>query len=77
MTTRPPIDRTPPAERALVIHPVRGAGSAVSRSPAARLDEAVGLVQALDLEIAGAEVVTLRSVTPATVLAENIVMAPS
>ncbi len=67
MTTRPPIDRTPPAERALVIHPVRGAASAVSRSPAARLDEAVGLAQALDLEIAGAEVVTLRSVTPATV----------
>jgi GTP-binding protein HflX len=66
LTTRPPVDRTPPVERALVIHPARGAGSGGRRAPAARLAEAVGLAQALDLEIAGQEVITLRAATPAT-----------
>jgi len=49
-----------------VIHPARAAGSGGSRLPAARLEEAVGLARALDLEIAGQEVITLRSATPAT-----------
>ena len=49
-----------------MIHPARAAGSGGSRLPAARLEEAVGLARALDLEIAGQEVITLRSATPAT-----------
>jgi GTPase len=38
------------------------------RSPAARLEEAVGLTQAIDLTISGAEIVPLRLIKPATFL---------
>ena len=59
------IDRTAPIEVALVIHPVR-TGQAVLRSPEAKLDEAIGLSQALDLDVRAAEIAPLRRVTPAT-----------
>ena len=59
------IDRTAPVEVALVVHPVR-ANAGVLRSPDARLDEAIGLAQALDLDVQGSEVVPLRRLTPAT-----------
>jgi GTP-binding protein HflX len=64
------IDRRPQAETALVIHPVR-AGDGALRDPAARLDEARGLAEALDLDITAAELVQLRSVTPATLFGKG------
>lgn len=60
------IDRRPVVERALVLHPARAHDSQTFRSPRSRLDEAVGLARALDLEIADAGVVPLRSALPAT-----------
>ncbi|MBW8814530.1 MAG: GTPase HflX [Caulobacterales bacterium] len=48
-----------------MIHPDRE-GRGGSRQPQARLEEAVGLALALDLEVREALVVTLRKLTPAT-----------
>jgi GTP-binding protein HflX len=45
--------------------PAEGAGA---RSPQSRLDEAVGLARAIDLEVARAELVPLRKKVPATLL---------
>ncbi len=59
------IDHGVPVQRALVLHPTR-ASQADARDPQARLDEAVGLAQALDLEVIEARVVSLRARTPAT-----------
>ncbi|THD80811.1 MAG: GTPase HflX [Phenylobacterium sp.] len=53
-----------------MIHPDReGRGS--SREPDARLEEAVGLAQALDLEVREALVVPLRKLTPATLFGKG------
>ncbi len=60
-----PIDHRPPVETALVLHPVRPDASA-ARDPAARLAEARGLAEALDLAIKGAETLPLRAPVPAT-----------
>ncbi|MDO1558763.1 GTPase HflX [Brevundimonas sp. 2R-24] len=57
------IDHTPEVQGALVVHPDTGRAG---RDPDARLTEAVGLAEALDLEVRAAEVVRLRKVTPAT-----------
>ena len=62
-----PIDLRPPAQTALVLHPVRP-GADAARDPAARLAEARGLAEALDLAIKGAETVPLRAPVPATLL---------
>ncbi len=59
------VDRTPQAQSALVIHPVRPR-SASLRGPEARLAEAIGLAQALDLEVRDGLVSPLRTTTPAT-----------
>ena len=59
------IDRTPPVEVALVIHPER-AGQGPLRPAEAKLEEAVGLSLALDLDVRAAEIAPLRRVTPAT-----------
>ncbi len=59
------VDREAPVQGALVIHPDRE-GRGGSRQPQARLEEAVGLALALDLEVREALVVTLRKLTPAT-----------
>ena len=63
--TQKHVDHSVPVQHALIIHPVRS-GSAQSRDPQARLEEAVGLAQALDLEIAETLIVPLRGKTPAT-----------
>ena len=60
------IDRRPPVQRALVLHPTRSGAAASQRTPKARLEEAVGLAIALDLDIAAAEIAPLRGSTPAT-----------
>ena len=59
------VDRRPKAQTALVLHPVRPRDTAL-RSPEARLVEAVGLAQALDLEVVEGQVSPLRKTTPAT-----------
>ncbi|MDP3377622.1 MAG: GTPase HflX, partial [Brevundimonas sp.] len=62
----PLIDHTAPPVRALVLHPDRSGGRPGGRRPNDRLDEAVGLAQALDLDVRGQEVIALRRTTPAT-----------
>jgi len=62
--------------RALVIEPVlrRGGGQgavAGSRSPAAKLDEAVGLAHAIDLYVGEAGIVMLSALRPATYLGKG------
>jgi GTP-binding protein HflX len=59
------IEREAPPQGALVIHPQRD-GRDSARSSQARLDEAVGLALALDLEIRDAIIAPLRKRTPAT-----------
>ena len=60
------IDHTVPLIRAVVIHPDRRGDNA--RHATERLEEAVGLAQALDLDVRAQEIVRLRSVTPATLI---------
>jgi GTP-binding protein HflX len=64
------VDREAPVQGAIVIHPDREARSA-SRNPDARLEEAVGLALALDLEIRDRLVVTLRRTMPATLFGKG------
>jgi GTP-binding protein HflX len=59
------IDRTAPVQGAIVIHPDRE-GRGLSRDADARLEEAVGLALALDLEVRETVVAPLRKLTPAT-----------
>lgn len=59
------IDREAPVQGAIVIHPDRDTRGE-SRSGEARLDEAIGLALALDLEIRDAIIAPLRKPTPAT-----------
>jgi GTP-binding protein HflX len=47
----------------------------MSRSPAARRDEAVGLASAIDLDVAGVETVSLTEVRPATYIGKGKVEA--
>ncbi|SMF25428.1 GTP-binding protein HflX [Tistlia consotensis] len=56
------------AERALVVHPDRADRRAPLRDAAARLDEAVGLTEAIALDIVGAEVVPVNQPKPSTLL---------
>ena len=61
------VDRRAAIQRAVVIRPVRP-GVRSLREPAERLEEAVGLALALDLEVVRSEAVPLRKATPATLL---------
>jgi GTP-binding protein HflX len=64
------IDRAAPVQGALVIHPDReGRGS--SRDAEARLEEAVGLAEALDLEVRETLIAPLRRLTPATLFGKG------
>lgn len=58
------IDHAVPLIRAVVIHPEGRSES--SRRPEERLEEAVGLARALDLDVRAEEIVRLRKPTPAT-----------
>ncbi len=60
-------------QRALVIHPTlksaqKSAGANQRRRPEARLEEAVGLARAINLEVVHAELVTVSSWRPATLI---------
>ncbi len=68
------IDRLASVERAIVIHPMRERGDQL-RAPQSRLDEAVGLARALDLEVAEAAISPLRTSTPATLFGKGRVEA--
>jgi len=59
------IDHHVPPQAALVIHPARARASRV-RTPEERLEEALGLSGALDLDVRRGLVVPLRAPTPAT-----------
>ena len=59
------IDRRPRVQSAIVIHPVRPRADRL-RSPEQRLEEAVGLAEALDLKVVEALVVQIRATVPAT-----------
>jgi GTP-binding protein HflX len=64
------VDREAPAQGAIVIHPDReGRGS--SRAAEARLEEAVGLALALDLEIRETLIAPIRRLTPATLFGKG------
>jgi GTP-binding protein HflX len=64
------VDREAPAQGAIVIHPDRD-GKGVSRSAQARLEEAVGLALALDLEVRETLIANLRQITPATLFGKG------
>ena len=63
-----------PLTRAFVVGPYlngRAADESNLRAPSARLDEAIGLTRAIDLEVAGARAVALSDVRPATYLGKG------
>jgi len=64
------IDRRVPAQAALVIHPAHARGDS-ARAPEARLEEAVGLARALELDVRQALVAPLRMATPATLFGKG------
>lgn len=55
----------------MVIHPDREGRTSAVRDPQARLEEAVGLAQALDLEVRETLVAPLRRLTPATLFGKG------
>jgi GTP-binding protein HflX len=67
------IDREAPVQGAVVIHPDRE-GRGHSRDAEARLEEAVGLAQALDLDVRETVVANLRQLTPATLFGKGKVI---
>ncbi|MGZ3275926.1 MAG: GTPase HflX, partial [Caulobacteraceae bacterium] len=64
------VDWTPVPQTALVLHPAK-AGDGHLRTPQMRLEEAVGLAEALDLEVKEALVAPLRQITPATLFGKG------
>jgi GTP-binding protein HflX len=64
------IDRRAIAQAALVIHPTH-ARQRSSRAPEARLEEAVGLARALDLEVRERLIAPLRAPAPATLFGKG------
>jgi GTP-binding protein HflX len=73
-STSKSIDHAVPVLRAFVIHPVRptrGQSALEARDPNARLEEAVGLAVALDLDVVETTIASLRLVTPATLFGKG------
>ena len=73
-STSKSIDHAAPIFRAFVIHPVRparGQSALEARDPNARLEEAVGLAVALDLDVVETTIAPLRAVTPATLFGKG------
>lgn len=64
------IDRRPELDRAIVLHPTRSRHQGL-RPADARLEEAVGLARALDLEVCDAQIVNLREVAPSTLFGKG------
>jgi GTP-binding protein HflX len=73
-STSKSIDHATPVLRAFVIHlvrPTRGQSALEARDPVARLEEAVGLALALDLNVVETMIAPLRLVTPATLFGKG------
>lgn len=73
-STSKSIDHAAPVLKAFVIHPVRptrGQSALEARDPKARLEEAVGLALALDLDVVETTIAPLRLVTPATLFGKG------
>lgn len=73
-STSKSIDHATPVLKAFVIHPVRptrGQSSLEARNPVARLEEAVGLAVALDLNVVETMIAPLRLVIPATLFGKG------
>ena len=64
------VDHRPRVEAAIVIHPVRPRAAGL-RSPEQRLEEAIGLAEALDLKVVEALVAPLRTTVPATLFGKG------
>lgn len=62
-----------PRQRAIVVHPALKAAEGGIRLPEARLAEAVGLAQAIDLDVVEAQVVPVAKRRPATLLGKGAV----
>ena len=58
-------------ERCLVIHPFMRHGKGHVRTPDSRLQEIIGLAQAIDLNIIGSEIITVTKVRPATLFGKG------
>ena len=67
------IDRRPQRERCVVVHPEIGAEAGDGREREARLEEAVGLAMAIDLDVAHAEAFTIKQPKPATLIGGGVV----
>jgi GTPase len=65
--------RAAATSRALVLHPTLRGAALGPRTPEMRLDEAVGLTRAINLDVAAAEVVRLQEYRPATLLGQGAV----
>ena len=61
------------AERAIVLHPYRKQGARRTRSAEACLEEAVGLAQAIALDVVGSETVAIVRPRPATLFGTGTV----
>ncbi len=61
-----------PRQRAMVVHPALKAETGL-RAPQSRLDEAVGLTQAIDLDVVAAELVPVTKRRPATLIGKGAV----
>jgi GTP-binding protein HflX len=64
------VERRARVETAIVVHPVRPRADAL-RSPEQRLEEAVGLAEALDLKVREAVLAPVRAVVPATLFGKG------
>ncbi|WP_428979113.1 GTPase HflX [Hansschlegelia plantiphila] len=71
--SRPAEDRRGPRTRALVVTPVLGGrhAPALARGNDARLEEAVGLALAIDLDVVASKLVTLSEIRPATFMGKG------
>jgi len=70
LSSSKPVDREAPVQGCIVIHPDRE-GRGFARDTQARLEEAVGLALALDLEVRETVVAGLRRLTPATLFGKG------
>jgi len=70
---RRPQDTAPPRTVAAVLSPYASGVHREERDRDAKLEEAVGLARAIDLEVRLAETVPLRRVTPATLIGKGVV----
>jgi len=60
-------------QRAMVVHPAIKVADGGLRDPQSRLDEAVGLTQAIDLDVVAAELVPVSKRRPATLIGKGAV----